>query len=384
MIYKKFGNTGAKVSALGFGAMRLPMQESEDGRPKYVDYDKAVPLMQRAFELGVNYLDTATFYCNQDSEVAVGKALKGWRDKVYLSAKNPVTDSYDNFMKTFETTIKKLDTDYIDFYHYHGINLESFREKIDVKGGPIDAGKKLLDEGVVKHLSFSFHDDPENIKPIIDSGYFSSTLISYNLLDRSTEECLAYAKQKGLGTVVMNPVAGGKLGESSEVIQSMLGDKKRVSSVELAFRYIFSNPNIDVALSGMENMKMLKENADFASNAEPLSESEVIQVEKMVDENKKLADLYCTKCKYCLPCPQQINIPHIFDLMNFYRVFELPEYARGQYSNTYIDMDKREFPWEIEWGADASKCNECGACEKKCPQKIKIIKQLKESHAVLG
>lgn len=384
MIYKKFGNTGLQVSALGFGTMRLPMQESKDGKPKYVDYDKAVPLMQKSFELGVNYLDTATFYCNFDSEVAVGKALKGWRDKVYLSAKNPENDSYDDYMKTLETTLKKLDTDYIDFYHFHGIGLKSFQEKIDKKGGPIDAGKKLLDEGIVKHLSFSFHDDPENIKPIIDSGYFSSALISYNFLDRSNEEGIAYAKQKGLGTVVMNPVGGGKLGEPSEVIQGLLAGEKRVSSAELAFRYIFSNPNIDVALSGMETTKMVEENANFASNSKPLTEFEIRQIEKMVDENKKLAELYCTACKYCVPCPQGINIPHIFELMNCYRVFDLVAYSRGEYENLYVDMDKREFAWEKEMGVDASKCNECGVCEKKCPQKIEIIKQLKESHLALG
>ena len=384
MVYKKFGYTGLQVSALGFGAMRLPMQESEDGRPKYVDYDIAVPLMQRAFELGVNYLDTATFYCNGDSEVSVGKALKGWREKVYLSAKNPENDSYDDYMKTFETTLKKLDTEYIDFYHFHGINLKNFQEKIDIKGGPIDAAKKLLDEGVVKYLSFSFHDDPENIKPIIDSCYFSSVLISYNFLDRSNEEGIAYAKQKGLGTVIMNPVGGGKLGVPSEVIQGLLGDKKRVSSAELSLRYVLSNPNVDIALSGMENMNMLEENTKVASNAQSLTESEIKQIEMMINENKKLADLYCTECKYCVPCPQEINIPHIFELMNCYRVFDLTDYSRKEYKNLYVDMSKREFPWEKERGVDASKCNECGICEQKCPQKLKIIEQLKESHAALG
>lgn len=384
MIYKKFGKSGVQVSALGFGAMRLPMQPSGDDKPKYVDYDKAVPLLQKAFELGVNYLDTAPYYCFSDSEVAVGKALKGWRDKVYLSTKNPVEDdSYDNWMKRLESSLKKLDTDYIDFYHMWGISLKSFREKIDIKGGPIDAAKKALDEGTIKYLSFSFHDDPENMIPIIDSGYFSSVLLQYNFLDRKNEESMAYAKEKGLGTVIMNPVGGGRLGVASDVIQGLL-DRKRVSTAELALRYVLTNPNADVALSGMENMDMLTENVEVASQSGHLTEDEKVKIEKMVEENKKLSELYCTGCNYCLPCPQDVNIPYVFKIMNNHRVYGLTDFAKKEYRFLYTPYDKRYNSWEKEYGIDASNCSECGACEAKCPQKIKIIEQLKETHAVLG
>lgn len=386
MIYKEFGNTKIKLSALGFGAMRLPMTELEDKKTggKIVDYEKAVPTMRRAFELGVNYIDTAPYYCDSDSEVAVGKALKGWRDKVYLSTKSPIEDdSGDNWRKRLEASLKKLDTGYIDFYHMWSVSLESFREKIDVKNGPAEAARKALDEGLIKYLSFSFHDKPENMKPIIDSGYFSSVLCQYNLLDRSNEEMIAYARQKGLGVAVMGPVGGGRLGAPSPVISNLL-DRKVESTAELALRFVLSNPNVNLALSGMENLSHVEENVKVASIGGGLSADELKKVETMMLENKKLAELYCTGCKYCMPCPQQINIPYVFELMNYHKVYGITEYSRKQYQSLYTPVESRAADWLKAQGADASKCAECGECESKCPQHLKIIEQLKETHKALG
>jgi predicted aldo/keto reductase-like oxidoreductase len=380
MIYKPFGKTGIQMSALGFGAMRLPMAETNG--VKHVDYDKAVPMMQRAFELGVNYVDTAPYYCEKDSEVAVGKALKGWRDKVYLSTKNPIEDaSGDHWRERLESSLKKLDTDYIDFYHMWGITLETFRTMIDVKGGPIEAARKALDEGLIKHLSFSFHDDPKNMMPIIDSGYFSSVLCQYNLLDRSNEEGIAYAREKGLGVVIMGPVGGGRLGSPSEAIKGLV-DKGVQSTAEMALRFVLANPNATVALSGMSEMSMVEENAKVASIEGPLTGEELAHVEKMLEENKRLAELYCTGCKYCMPCPQGINIPHVFNLMNYHKVYGLTDYARGEYAKLLTPLAERGGNG-AERGLDASVCVECGQCESKCPQHLKIIEQLKETDGVL-
>ncbi|MCL2078047.1 MAG: aldo/keto reductase [Oscillospiraceae bacterium] len=382
MIYREFGNTGIKLSALGFGAMRLPMTEVNG--VKTVNYELSTPLMQKAFEMGVNYVDTAPYYCEKNSEIAVGKALKGWRNKVYLSTKNPVENaSGADWRKRLETSLEKLDTDYIDFYHMWGISLEAYRDKIDVKDGPLEAAHKAKAEGLIKHLSFSFHDKAENMRPIIDSGQFESVLLQYNLLDRSNEENIEYANKKGLGVVVMGPVGGGRLGAPSEVIKNLIGRDIK-SSAEMAMRFVIANKGIHVALSGMENLKMLEENAKIASIEGSLTEAEIGQINAMMIENKKLSDLYCTACRYCLPCPQGINIPHVFSLMNYHKVYELTDYSKAEYKNLYIPMETRTAPWEIDWGVDASKCIECGACEDKCPQKLKIIEQLKETHSVLG
>ena len=376
MIYKPFGQTGIQLSALGFGAMRLPMA---GGR---VDDEKAVPLIQKAFAMGVNYVDTAPYYCEKDSERAVGLALKGWRDKVYLSTKNPATDSTGGkWRKHLEDSLKKLDTEFIDFYHLWGISLESFR-KMDVPGGPIDDAKKALEEGLIKHLCFSFHDKPENMLPIIDSGYFSSVLCQYNLLDRANEEAIAHAREKGLGVIIMGPVGGGRLGAPSEVVRNLLGREVK-SSAEMALRFVLANPDVNIALSGMSDEKMLEENVQVASIGGPLTGAEMEQVKAMLDENKRLMDLYCTGCNYCMPCPQKINIPHLFRLMNYHKVYQLTDYARQEYQKTEIPLEDRKEDWLKQQGLDASHCVECGACEKKCPQRLKIIDQLKETRKAL-
>jgi len=375
MIYKPFGKTGVKVSALGFGAMRLPMKEV-DGR-KIVDEDLAVPLMQKAFEMGVNYVDTAPYYCEKLSEAAVGKALKGWRDKVYLSTKNPIEDADGNhWMERLENSLKKLDTDYIDFYHFWGISLKGFESWQGLKFGPIEAAYKAKEQGLIKHISFSYHDAAENYKKIVDSGHFETTLVQYNLLDRSNEENIAYAKSKGLGVVVMGPVGGGRLGAPSEKIQSLLKNKS-TSTAEMALRFVLANENIDIALSGMGNMDMLKENFEIASRTGHLTEEELRHVKSMMEENKNLAKLYCTGCNYCKPCPQGIDIPYLFEIMNRYRVYDLKEHAKSAYKEV---IDGKSW---IK-SADASKCVSCGQCETKCPQKLPIIKQLQETHKTLA
>ena len=378
MQFKTFGNTGIKMSALGFGAMRLPM----DATGKKVDYDKATAMIHKAFESGVNYIDTAPGYCNEDSEVAVGKALKGWRDKVYLSTKNPIQDaSGENWRKRLEGSLKKLDVDCIDFYHMWGININSFRTQIDVPDGPMEAAQKALEEGLIKHISFSFHDKAENMFPIIDSGYFSSVLCQYNLLDRSNEEAIAYAAKKGLGVVAMGPIGGGRLGAPSETLKKLI-DKEIHSTAEMALRFVLANPNVHIALSGMENEAMVAENVMIASIEGTLTKEEQLQVDRMMAENKKLAQLYCTACNYCMPCPQKVNIPKVFELMNYHRVYELTDYAKKEYANLDIPLEKRH-EWARGNGYNATKCNKCGACEKKCPQKLKIIEQLLETEATL-
>jgi len=372
--YNEFGKTGIKMSNLGFGAMRLPMRGEGDKRE--VNDDLAIPLMRRAFDLGVNYIDTAPYYCDKLSEGAVGRALKGYRDKVYVSTKNPIENqSADDWMKRLESSLTQLDVDYIDFYHFWGINLKGFQEWEKLTDGPLQAAERAKAQGLIKHLSFSYHDSAENLRYILDSGRFESILIQYNLLDRSNEDNIAYAKEKGLGTVIMGPVAGGRLGAPSDVIRGLLKNKP-ASTAEMAMRFVLANPNVDISLSGMENLAMLEENAKIASREDYLSAEELATVNKMMEENKKLAQLYCTSCNYCLPCPQDIRIPHLFNMMNNHRVYGLTDHAKA----AYAEMMRGE-GWVKS--ADASKCIECGICEEKCPQKLKIILQLKETHKTL-
>ncbi|HZJ82816.1 MAG TPA: aldo/keto reductase [Clostridia bacterium] len=376
MQYRELGKTGVKISALGFGAMRLP-QKNIGGKDVW-DVEESIKIMHRAFELGVNYIDTAPYYCDGESEIIVGKALKSWKgkDKVYLSTKNPIeNDSGVNYRRRLNKSLKQLDVDYIDFYHMWGIGWKDYEEKINVKNGPLEAALKAKEEGLIKHLSFSFHDTPENMIKLIDTGHFETVLCQYNILDRKNEEAIEYAKSKGLGVVIMGPVGGGRLGTPSEVIQNLLPGES-ISSPELALRFVISNPNVTCALSGMGTLDMVEENAKVASNTSQLTPKEVTSINAAMEENRRLAELYCTGCNYCLPCPQDVNIPLNFQIMNYYRVYGITDYAKEEYKKIgKVDHYK---------GKDASACIECGICESKCPQKIDIIEQLKETAEALG
>ena len=228
---------------------------------------------------------------------------------------------------------------------------------------------------MIKHLMFSYHDSAENLKYIVDSGIFEACLIQYNLLDRSNEENLAYMKEKGMGTVVMSPVGGGRLGSPSEVLRNLMKNKP-ASTAEMALRFVLANPNVDVALSGMQNIAMVEENAKIAAIPGTLTPEELATVKQMLEENKKLAELYCTSCDYCKPCPAEINIPHLFNMMNDHKVHGLTDHAKNLYKATAAGT-----AWVKSKVADA--CTECGVCETKCPQKLPVIAQLKETHAVL-
>ena len=376
MQYRDFGKTGIKMSALGFGAMRLPMTGEGDGRE--VDDALAIPMIHEAFDLGVNYIDTAPYYCEKKSEGAVGRALRSWKGhRVYVSTKNPVeNDVPEDFAKRLESSLKNLGRDSIDFYHLWGINLKNFERWHGLSDGPLQAFRKAREEGLIGHFSFSYHDKAENFRQIVDSGLFDSVLVQYNLLDRSNEENIAYASEKGLGVVVMGPVAGGRLGAPSNVIAGLLKEKP-ASTAELAMRFVLSNPCVNIALSGMSEISMVRENAAVAANGGNLSAEELGGINKMMEENKKLAQLYCTTCNYCKPCPQEINIPHLFGLMNDHRVYELTQHSKKAYADC---LAGRTF----QKSKSPEACTECGECERKCPQKLPIIKQLKETHKALA
>jgi len=373
MQYREFGNSGVKVSALGFGAMRLP--EKEIKGEYHVDEEESVKIIQRAFELNLNYIDTAYFYCYSQSERTVGKALKGWRDKVYLSTKMPTgaVERKGDYRRFLEEQLKKLDVKDIDFYHFHGLNEERFKNTV-LKYDLLREAQKAKDEGLIKHISFSFHDRPEVMKRIIDVGIFESVLCQYNLLDRSNEEAMAYAKKKGLGVAVMGPVGGGRLASSGILKGILTGSVK--STPELALRFVLANENVSIALSGMGSIRMVEENVRAASLSRPLSNEELQTIETFIKERRKKEEIICNMCEYCQPCPSQVAISRIFELMNYYRVYGLKEYALREYQNIgSAEKDERE-------KADA--CTECGRCEEQCPQKIEIIERLKEIHQVLG
>ncbi len=373
MTYRTMGATGARVSALGFGCMRFPMKE-----PAMVDRDVAIPMLLRAYELGVNYFDTGKHYCAGDSEKVLGEALKGMdRSRVYLSTKYAQEkNTAADLREKFEKSLRLLDVEYVDFYHFWGISWMEFREKLAVKGGPLEAFLRLKEEGLAKHLSFSFHGDPDDILKLVDTGYFESMLCQYNFLDRRNEKGIAYASAKGLGVAIMGPVGGGRLANRSDVIARMLPGRNAASTPELALRFVLSNPGVTVALSGMTSVEQVEQNAATASRGDFLSAHERALIQGRAEENQKFMDLYCTGCRYCMPCPHEVSIPRIFEAMNLSRIWGLHDAARKMYAE--IGTSK----WSPGKKADA--CEECRTCEEKCPQKIPIMRQLADSAKALA
>ncbi len=363
MQYREFGNTGIKLSALGFGAMRLPQEE-----------EYAIECIQKSFELGVNYLDTALVY--GESEKICAKALKGWRDKVYISTKNPMRDeTYDGWWSRLNESLERMEVDCIDFYQIvHCFSWDCYTNFYEKHGRK--AVERALDEGLIKHVCFSTHDSPENVIKLLETGEFEGLTVQYNILDRSYGKCIERAGELGLGVVVMGPVGGGRLAKPSEQIMNMIPGEVK-SSPEVALRFVLANPNVTTTISGMNSIEMVEENVEVASRDEALSQEEEHAVSEALNEVKRLSELYCTGCDYCMPCPQEVNIPENFRIMNMHRLYGITEHAQGKY-------DALSNPEKPKRGKKAEECVQCGLCEPKCPQNIPIMDQLAEVAKTFG
>ena len=370
MEYRNFGNTKIKVSVLGFGAMRLP--EVERNGKWYIDEAEAIKLIHKAFEYGINYIDTAYPYCHEQGEIVVGRALGEWKGRIYVSTKSPVwrIKKTSDFRYYLEESLKKLDLDFIDFYHFHSLTNYFFNEKV-LKLKLIDEALKAKDEGLIKHISFSFHDEPEVLKKLVDTGAFETVLCQYSFLHRANKEAMEYAAKKGVGVAVMGPLAGGRIPNLG--ISSIIR-KAEKDIIELAFKFVFSNRNVSVALSGMSNLKMLEENIKIANMSFKLTEEEINTIEEISGKKEVGKMIPCNDCGYCIPCPNDIPIPKIFKIANYYTLTGIRRNSSWQYSLIgRYDSDSK-----------ADECIECGECEEKCPQNIKIIEKLKEAHKVLS
>ncbi|MBW1710632.1 MAG: aldo/keto reductase [Deltaproteobacteria bacterium] len=360
MKYKDFGNTGIKLSALGFGAMRLPV--IGEGEQEKVDLENAVPVIQRGLDLGINYIDSAWAYHNGTSETAVGEAIAGRdRSSIYISTKNPLDTEVKEWRKRLDTQLERLNTDYIDFYHFHGLMWREFKKKV-LPEGYFKELQRARDEGLIRHISFSCHDNPRNMIKLIDTGEFSSMLVQYNLLHRLNDLAIAHAGEKGMGVVVMGPVGGGRI-----AFLSRLQPREGRTVPELALRFVWSNPNINVALSGMGNVAMVEENAATADIVGPLTSVEEEDIQVMLDQLDGLEDLYCTGCGYCMPCPNGVDIPTNFLLLNYARYYEFGEGIAQSY-NLGLKPAK----------ASADFCIECEECLEKCPQNIPIPERMRD------
>ncbi len=362
MKYRTLGKTGKKISLLSFGCMRLPNDEQQ-----------AAELISRAVDYGINYFETSPDYCNGTSERKVSLGISGKRDKVYISTKSTVNPGItgDNTKRSVENSLTALGVDKTDFYQFWGLTWDQFKYAA-VKGGPLDIVRKFQSQGIIDHVGFTSHDSTENVIELMKTGEFESITIHYHILNTKKEKAIEYANKHGIGIVIMCPIAGGMLARPSERIRSIIpSNAKSSSSAELALRFVFSNPNLTTAASGMENFSDLQKNVETVQNFRSLTTAERKKILKVLDEYQKLGDEFCTGCSYCMPCPNGVEIRQIFKLVNYEKIYGMHHVAVDAYNK--IPPEHR---------ADA--CTECGECEPKCPYKIPIIAQLKEATKLLS
>jgi predicted aldo/keto reductase-like oxidoreductase len=374
MLYREFGKTGQKASILGFGAMRLPVVGDDKGN---INEPEATRMLHYAIDNGVNYVDSAYGYHKGNSERFLGRALEGgYREKVHLATKMPIwmVKSADDFDRLFEEQLEKLQTDRIDFYLFHALNAERWGKVEPL--GIIDWAEKAINSGKIGWLGFSFHGKLDEFKTVVD-GYeaWSFCQIQYNYMNETVQagtEGLEYAAARGMAVVVMEPLLGGSLADPPQQIVDLLAtaDRER-KPVEWALRWLWNKKEVTMALSGMSTMDQVEQNVAWASSEESLSREELDLIARVRDRYDKLKPVPCTQCEYCMPCPSGVNIPRVFYIYNYGKMYNDMKQARMMYGN-------------LEEGSRASACTDCKQCEDLCPQSIEISAFMPQIHRELS
>jgi uncharacterized protein len=360
MQQRPFGQrSGFEVAPVGIGTMHFPG-----------DCVDAVALIRHAIDSGMRYIDTSRGY--GEAEFVLGRALKdGYREKVILSSKcspwiRKVRDdddgSADSVRRRIEETMLRLDVDYLDFYQVWNINNPEAWETATKKGGMVEGIRKAMDEGLVRHTGFTTHEKPENVvKYLEQADWCEILLVSYNLLNRAYAPVLEAAREHGIGTVVMNPVGGGKFAEESPVLTKLANEVGATSVADLAVRFVLSNANVDTILCGISKSSDVDDTV--ASADRPAFDADQLKaIDNFFEQYSRKSVGFCTACRYCMPCPTGINIPAIMGAIYEDKFLGLKQGA------------KRAYRWAGKVKADA--CIRCGECEKKCTQSLKIMDEM--------
>ncbi len=374
MLYRKIKDLD--ISTLGFGCMRLPVIDNDQAR---IDEPEATRMLHYAIDNGVNYIDTAWPYHMEQSEPFIGTALKGgYRNKVHIATKLPswMVEKHEDCDKFLNAQLEKLETEYIDFYLLHALDKQRWATllSLDVQAFV----ERALKDGRIRHIGFSYHGENEDFAPIIDAYPWTFCQIQYNYMDINYQggtEGLKYAASKDVSVVVMEPLRGGKLTSKlppdiPELFNQCCPDQ---TPAQLALKWVWNHPEVATVLSGMSAMEQVEENVRLANSAVPnsLTDEESDLISKMRALYLERTKVDCTNCKYCLPCPEGVDIPSIFNLYNDLHIYDDKRWASTAYSIFIQDENK------------ADKCTECAECEEKCPQDIPIIEDLKKAHKAL-
>jgi len=376
MQYRRLGKLDWEVSVLGFGAMRLPLVGKEAGEE---DEPESIRMMRYAIDHGVNYIDTAYPYHEGHSEGVVGRALKdGYREKVKVATKLPVwkVEEAQDFDRYLNEQLERLQMNKIDFYLVHGLNSKSWVKVRDL--GVLRWAEKTMADGRFDHLAFSFHDDFDAFKQIVDDyNNWTFAQVQYNYMDidyQAGRRGVEYGAGKGLPIVVMEPIRGGQLARPrGPVAEVWASAAPKRSPAAWALLWVWNQPEVSVVLSGMSTMGQVVENVALADSARPgiLGPEELALIDRVREAYRGLIPIPCTACKYCMPCSSGVEIPDIFEMYNDAIMYGEPREARWRYRQ--LKEEER-----------ADRCTNCGECADVCPQEMDIPGWLEKAHAFLA
>ncbi len=367
MLYHAMGKSGLKVSAISFGAMRWGSEED------------CFKVMNHGLDLGLNYVDTSTGYEGGNCEPWAGNAVRKRRGEIYFSAKGhwDAAPSADQVRKTLEESLKKTGLDYFDFYQVWGLQRQEVLDRILAPGGTVEGVRKAMKEGIVKYgLGFTFHGTPEVFRAAIDSGEFLCATVSYNLMNRKEEENLAYAAARGVGTIIMNPLAGGILGLAGDRSLDFLRDGTRSGPAWGALRFLLANRNITTSIVGFSAPWEIDEAMKALEGAESLTEQCRQDLIRKMDATKPIEGDFCTGCGYCKECPSGVNPTRFMKIMR--------DFARYGVAADRLEHWLLSQTPHSNIRKELSQCTACAQCEQKCPQHLEIVEQIGKAKKALG
>ena len=375
MKYRDFGKLGIKGSAFGLGCMRFNGAASGDS---VIDEQKAISLIRRAIDGGVTYIDTAYVYLDRTSEIVVGKALRdGYRDRATVATKMPMEYVHNRaeMEALLAEELNKLQTDHIDFYLMHGINREKW-EYFKAIGAP-EFFEDMKKAGKIRFKCFSFHGQYDEFEYIIQDYDWDMVQIQYNFMDVNNQagtKGLELAGRLGIPVVIMEGLLGGRLAKAPENVQALYDafPVKR-TPVEWAFRWLCNHPQIATVLSGCNEAEQIDDNLRIFDTVQPgiMSAEELKLMDDVRAAYLARTRIGCTGCRYCMPCPNGVNIPGTFSVWNNVSLYGIDPKDDWGYR---MMRDKGETP---------DRCVACGACEAACPQHLDIIQSLKTAWSEL-
>ena len=376
MKYRTMGKLGIETSAFGLGCMRFNGAASGDS---IIDEKKAISLIRKAIDGGVTYLDTAYVYLDKTSEIVLGKALlDGYRDRVRIATKMPMeyVHNREEMENLLESELKKLQTDHIDFYLMHGINKEKWEYFKSI--GAREFFNDMKAAGKINYKCFSFHGSYEDFEYVLNDWDWDMVQIQYNFMDVDNQagtRGLKLAGEKGIPVVIMEGLLGGRLSRAPENVQALYDSfPVRRSAVEWAFRWLCNHPEVSVVLSGCNEASQIEQNLEIFDRCEAgiMDEEELRLMENVRKAYISRTKIGCTGCKYCMPCPNGVNIPGVFSAWNNVSLYDV---------DPKTDWNLKQIK-EKDCGADH--CIGCGACEAACPQHLSIIEGLQKAWSELN